>query len=111
MSNKNLNEKQDNVNIILENNDRKIERDLEMKKIKEEVLKKFAEYRNTINYMVADAPLGVLCLPNGIEKALRDYGCIRIYDLFDLDFTKVKGLGVVRIGHLTTCLDKFFAML
>jgi hypothetical protein len=82
-----------------------------MKKIREEVLKKFEEYRNTLNQMAADAPIGVLCLPKVIENALIAHGCHRVYHLFDCDFAKVKGLGVRRIGDLTASLDKFIAML
>lgn len=82
-----------------------------MKKIREEVAKKFSEYQTTLTFMAADAPLGILCLPAAIEKALLDHGCLRIYDLFNCDFSKVKGLGVARIRDLTTSLDKFFSML
>jgi hypothetical protein len=89
----------------------KFEHDMKMAKIKEEVLKKFAEYRNTISFMAADAPIEILCLPPQIQAALLTHGLLRVYDLFDCDFTKVKGLGVARIRLLATCLDKFFSML
>jgi len=89
----------------------KIEYEAAMRKIREEVVKKFSEYRNTLNYMAADAPIEVLCLPAVIQSALLAHGALRIYDLFNCDFTKVKGLGVRRIGDLTACLDKFFSML
>ncbi len=85
-------------------------KDTELKKIKEELLKKLEEYRKSIKYMAADAPIGVLCLPKVIEKSLINYGCLRVYDLFDLDFTKVEGLSVTRIGDLTSRLDQFIAM-
>ena len=45
------------------------------------------------------------------KDPLINHGCNRIYDLFDCDFTKIKGLGVSRIRDLTACLDKFFSML
>ncbi len=102
--NHNLNYKIDTVN---EN----FEKDLKMEEIKKEVLKKFSEYRNTLNYMAADAPIGILCLPIAIEKILLDNGLLRVYDLFDCDFVKIKGLGVTRIKYLTASLDKFFSML
>lgn len=89
----------------------KIENEQQMKKIREEVLKKFENYRKTLNYMAADAPIGILCLPKKVENILLDNGLLRIYDLFDCDFTKIKGLGISRIGDLTSCLDKFFSML
>ena len=102
------------VNKIIENPDivkNNFEYEEGMRKIREEISKKFSEYRTTLTYMAADAPLGILCLPPVIENALIAHGCLRIYDLFDCDFTKVKGLGEVRIRHLTACLDEFFTML
>lgn len=84
--------------------------DSEIKKISEELLKKLQEYNQLMKYMSADAPIQILCLPSFTEKALLDHGCNRIYDLFDLDFTKVKGLGAKRIGDLTACLNQFFSM-
>lgn len=85
--------------------------DLEMRKLKEELAKSFSMYRKTINYMACDAPIEILCLPTVIENALLAHGCLRIYDLFDLDFTKVKGLGVSRIRDLTALFEQFLAML
>lgn len=88
-----------------------LEYEEKMRILREQVSKKFNEYRTTLNYMAADAPIGTLCLPPVIENALLAHGCLRIYDLFDLDFTEVKGLGVRRVGELTSSLDKFFSML
>ena len=103
-NNQNLKENGENVNT-------NFEKELELQKIKVEVLKKFSEYKQTLNFMATDAPIEVLCLPRSIEKILIDHGFLRIYDLFDVDFVKIKGLGETRIRHLTTCLDKFFSML
>jgi len=94
----------------LENVSPNIAQDMELKKLKEEVLKKLNEYRHHMTFMATDAPLAVLCLPKVIENALLDYGCLRIYDLLDVDFTEIKGLGVTRIRHLTASLDKFVSM-
>lgn len=102
--NENLKENESNVNI-------NFEYDMRMQKIKEEVLKKFEDYKKTMNYMAADAPIEILQLPKPIETILLDQGFFRIYDLFDLDFIKIKGLGDVRCRQLTTCLNKFFSML
>jgi hypothetical protein len=88
-----------------------LEYDQQMRKIKEEVLKKFEDYRKTLNYMAADAPIGILCLKPEVEKILLAHGLLRIYDLFDCDFTKIKGFGVVRIRYLTSCLDQLFSMM
>lgn len=94
-----------------------------MKKIKKSELKKlqakidrkvkesYTMYKKTLSYMYADAPIAVLCLPKPIETILTKNGYLRIYDLFGLDFTKIKGLGDRRIGDLTARLDEFFAML
>lgn len=102
------------VNKLIENPERvkeNFEYDEKMRKIRDEVSKKFSDYRKTLAYMAADAPIGTLCLPSVIENALLAHGLMRIYDLFDCDFTEVKGLGVRRIGELTSSLDKFFSML
>jgi hypothetical protein len=88
-----------------------IEYNQQMKKIQEEVVRKFEEYRKTLAFMAADAPIEALCLPSTIEKALLAHGCLRIYDLLDCDFTKIKGLGEIRIRQLTSCLNQFFSML
>ncbi len=87
-----------------------IEQDIKMQKLKEELAKSFSEYRKTMKFLSADAPIEILCLPKTIENILIDSGCLRIYDVFDLDFTKVKGLGTVRVRELTTRLDQFFSM-
>lgn len=103
-SENNLIDNLENVNINFEN-------DLKMKQLKEELAKKFSDYQKTMKFLIADAPISVLCLPPAIENILADQGFLRIYDLFDVDFVKIKGLGVTRIRHLTSSLDKFFSML
>lgn len=100
----NLKEKLDTVN----NN---FEDQFELEKLRKELRMKFANYQRTMKYLSADAPISVLCLPGIIEKILSDSGFLRIYDLFDLDLIKVKGLGVSRVRQLTTRLDEFFSML
>jgi hypothetical protein len=87
-----------------------IEYDEAMRKIRDEVAKKLFDYRKTINFMASDAPISILCLPSVIENILTTHGFIRVYDLFGADFTKVKGLGVIRTRELTTRLDQFFSM-
>ncbi len=101
-------------NNLLENPEEvknKFEHDENMKKIREEVLKKLNDYRKTMNYMAADAPIGILCLNPAIEKILIANGFLRVYDVFDVDFTKIKGFGVARCRDLATSLDQFFSML
>lgn len=94
----------DDVNI-------KLEKDAEMRKIKEEIIKRFAEYNKLLEIMAMDAPIGILCLPPAIEKILLDNGFLRVFEITNADFTKIKGLGAVRIRQLMTCLDHFFSML
>lgn len=101
----------ENIENVKENVKENIEIDEEIKKIKRELFKKFEEYKKTINYMATDAPIEILCLPKKIEKILLDQGFLRVYDLFDVDFVKIKGLGKSRIRDLTSCLDQFFSML
>ena len=104
LHNKILNDRVEDVN----NN---FEQDLQIKKIREELLKKFDDYRITINYMAADAPIAILCLPSTTEKILIANGFVRVYDIFNVDFTKIKGLGIVRIRDLTTRINQFLSML
>lgn len=91
--------------------DKDIEYGLRMRKIKEEVLKKYNEYHDMIKLMCGDAPISILCLSSSTEKILLSSGCLRVYDLFNLDFVKIKGLGEVRIRNLTSRLDEFLSML
>ncbi len=85
-------------------------KDTELKKIKEELLKKLEEYRKSMKYMAADAPIGILCLPKVVEKSLINHGCLRVYDLFDLNFAEVKGLSETSIRNLAASLDQFLSM-
>lgn len=87
------------------------ESELDMKKLREELLKCYSDYQKTISYMVADAPIEALCLPKATENILLSNGLLRVYDLFNMDFTKIKGLGSVRIRDLTSRLEQFFSML
>ena len=100
----NVKESHDNTNI-------NFEKDLELSKLKEELKKKFDDYQTTMKFLAADAPIQVLCLPSKIETILLDQGFLRVYDLFNVDFVKIKGLGVARVRDLTACLDQFFSML
>ncbi len=100
-----------NVKEIFENINDNFENNIDMSKLKEELRKNFSEYQNTMKFMLADAPIEILCLEPKVEKVLTDQGFLRIYDLFNIDLIKVKGLGIVRVKYLTTRLDQFFSML
>lgn len=87
------------------------EHEIKMQKLREELSKSFENYKNTMRMLTADAPIETLCLPSTIEKILLNHGCLRIYDLVDLDFTKIEGLKPVRIRNLTTSLNQFLSMM
>ena len=96
----------------LENVDvNKIEKELYLAKLKEELLKKLSEYRSTISFLACDTPIQTLCLSKSLESILINEGWLRVYDLFDRDFTKVKGIGETRLRELTSRLNEFFSML
>ena len=84
--------------------------DLKFEQINKELFENLKNYRKTLAYMYGDAPIQVLCLPKVIETVLIKSGCLRIYDLFDRDLTKIKGIGSRRIRDLTTRLNQFLAM-
>lgn len=102
------------INKLVENSEAvktNFEKDEDLRRMREFVAKKLEDYRKTINYMACDAPLQILGLSSAIETALLRHGCNRVNDLFDMDFTEVKGLGPIRIKELRACLDQFFFML
>lgn len=70
----------------------------------------FQQYRQTVAFLGANVPLGVLCLPGALENLLRKQGIDRVYDCIGRDFSKIKGLGERRIDLLTSRLDEFFAV-
>lgn len=84
--------------IVAENDDKKM-------KLKEDIL----HYRKCLSYLSANVPIEVLCLPKVIENALIAEGKVRVYDLFECDLTKIKGLGKNRVELLTARLDEFFS--
>ena len=83
---------------------------VEIHNIHRKLIESIERYRKTISYMYGDAPLGVLCLPKIIETTLINNGCFRVYDLFDRDLTKIKGIGHSRIRDLTSRLDEFLSV-
>jgi hypothetical protein len=76
--------------------------------INKKLFKSLDNYRKIVNYMAADVPVATLCLPPRYEKALLDGGFQRVYDLFNMDLTKIKGIGKVGLGYLTASLNQFF---
>lgn len=81
------------------------------KEVSKKLSEKFEEYKKMMLYMTGDAPIEILMLPKPIENALLNHGCLRVYDLFDRDFSEIKGLGIARVRYLTSRLDQFISML
>jgi len=96
---------------MLENNNNDLSKDIDMENLKKQLRESYARYNNTIKYMVGDAPIASLCLSKNVEKVLRDNGFLRIYDIFDVDLTKIEGLHAAGARDLTASLNKFLAML
>lgn len=82
----------------------------EIKLIDNQLQQSIKDYKKMIMYMQGDAPIETLCLPKILVTTLRKNGICRIYDLFDADLTKIKGIGKARIGDLTTRLNEFLSM-
>jgi len=80
----------------------------------QEINKKLVEslhnYKKTMAYMLGDAPIETLCLPKATQKLLISAGCLRVYDLFDCDFTKIEGFSDVTIRDLTSRVNQFLSM-
>ena len=72
--------------------------------------KDLEHYKRALTYMGGDAPIEVLCLPKVIENKLKESGFLRIFELFNTDLTKVKGLGVTRRDILTSRLNELFSI-
>jgi metal-dependent HD superfamily phosphatase/phosphodiesterase len=85
--------------------------DSKRNQIKEEIFKKFLDYRKTLKVMMGDAPISIFCFSKQVEKALIESGCVRVYDLFDLDLVKVKGLSDDSLRNLAARIDEFLSML
>lgn len=81
-----------------------------VKKINKKLLESLGNYRKMVGYMGADLPIECLCLPQRYEKALIDNGIVRVFELFDIDLTKIEGIGKVGIGYLTASLNQFLSM-
>jgi hypothetical protein len=102
--NNSLKQTEQNINVKFEN-------EMHMQKLREDLAKSFSQYQETLKYLAADAPIEILCLPKSIETLLLNGGCLRVYDVFNMDLAEIEGIGPVRLGHLTTCLNQFFSML
>jgi hypothetical protein len=82
----------------------------DQKKINKELTESLINYRKALSLMLGDAPIETLCLPKATEKVLLNSGFLRIYDLFNCDLAKIKGIGKIRSRHLAARLDQFVSM-
>lgn len=80
-------------------------------RLKQELIKSFGRYQKVISLMSVDAPISILCLPKNIEKLLSQNGFLRLYEILDMDFTKIEWLTDANRARLTTSLDQFTSML
>lgn len=103
----NLNDVKENLESLTDN----LASDLDMKRLKDELLIKYKEYQTTIKLMACDAPIAILCLSPKTEKILLSNGCLRVYDILEMDLTKIVGLTEVAARDLTSRLDQFRSML
>lgn len=102
--NNNLEQNSENIN----NN---LEIKIDMKKLQEELKRSYESYKKSLRYMAADMPISALCITQSTEKKLYALGYQRIYDLFDVDFTKIEGLNASELRNLTSRFNQFLSML
>lgn len=80
------------------------------KKINEKLKESYDQYKTNMLFLSTDIPIASLCLPKSLLGILTRNGCQRVYDIFDLDLTKIKGIGVKRRILLTSRLDEFISV-
>lgn len=95
----------------IENVKENIEYEMKMQKLKEDLVKSFESYNSTLKYLAADAPIETLCLPASLVDILIGNGILRIYDVFNMDLAKIKGIGPIRLRQLTTSVNQFLSMI
>jgi len=94
----------------MDNVNNKLIMERELAKINKDFLESLYNYRSYIKKCEYDAPIDVLCLPKDILNILQRNGLVRVFDIIDLDLTKIKGLGSSRISHINTQLKKLVPM-
>ena len=75
-----------------------------------DITQNLLHYRKVLEFMGANVPVSVLCLPTKVEKILLKNEIRRVYDLVGLDLTKIEGLGDKYIGLLHSRLDIFIGI-
>lgn len=64
-------------------------------------------YRNILNYMGANVPIQVLCLPKDVENILLKKDLLRVYDLFGHPLEEIKGIGTERANFIRERMSDF----
>jgi len=75
--------------------------------LKKKIFESLDKYNQLMNYMSADLPIESLCISKRAINLLRKRRIFRVYDLFDLDLTKIEGLHADDIRDLTAGLNQF----
>lgn len=88
-----------------------LEEKMVLQRLKEELRRSFSQYQQIMRFMATDAPIAILCLPSTVEKLLVNHGCLRVYDVFNLDLAEIKGLSASNLRDLTARINQFFSML
>lgn len=82
----------------------------EMQRIKKDFVKSIIDYKQNIDQMLFDVPIQVLCLPENINKILARNKILRVSELRCADLSKIKGLGIKKIGIIQFRLGQFVLM-
>ena len=79
--------------------------------VKRELIKSFDRYQKVMSLMAVDGPISVLGLPKNIQKILEDNGILRLYEVLNMNLTKIEGLTDMDRTRLASSLNKFSSML
>ena len=80
---------------------------IEMDKIKKDMMEGIKGYQNYIDFCVSNVPIQALCLPKNIENILLKNDLTRVYQLTTADLAKIKGFGDQKVRIVTDSLAKF----
>ena len=83
---------------------------IEMDKIKKDMMEGIKGYQNYIDFCVSNVPIQALCLPKNIENILLKNDLTRVYQLTTADLTKIKGFGEQKVRIVTDSLAKFVSI-
>lgn len=67
-------------------------------------------YRKALAFVSGDAPIEVLCLGTRNENALKKAGILRVYDLIDVDLTKIERIGPTGRDFIAARVQQFLTI-